>query len=291
MASWLARHPCVFYCAWPPDRPLTACLTPVRLPQGTALGSPRSARSGVRALTPSVKGSDKKTLVITGAGSGIGAATADHLSSVGWNVIRTDRTAPDGGAKLDVRDEVEWRDVFTVAGPVHGLVNCAGIRPRSPIVDMELEEFSSVLDVHVLGTFLGIREAFRNFRTFSIPGVIVNISSTNAFHAIANQAHYAAAKAAVASLTRAAAVEAIEFRSRVNAVAPGPIDTPLFNERFAEPESRGRYEKQLMMGRVGTPVELASAIEFLLSDAASYITGATLTVDGGYSIRGPILTR
>jgi NAD(P)-dependent dehydrogenase (short-subunit alcohol dehydrogenase family) len=230
---------------------------------------------------------EKKTLVISGAESGIGAAAAAYLSSAGWRVVATDVRAPEGGLALDVRDEGQWRAVFEATGPVHGLVNCAGIRPMSHIVDMDLGEFTNVFAVHVFGTFLGIREAFRGFRANDIPGSIVNISSVNAFYAIAKQAHYAAAKAAIVSLTRAAAVEAVEFGARVNSIAPGPIDTPLLGERLAAPGAREAYEAQLLTRRIGRTDELAAAVEFLLSDRASYITGTCLTVDGGLLARGP----
>ncbi len=228
-----------------------------------------------------------KAVVVTGAGSGIGAATAEHLAAAGWRVIGTDRTAPAGGHVLDVRDERGWQDLFAAAGPVDALVNCAGVRGSVGIADMSLSDFETLFAVNVTGTFLGIRTMFRHLNSRRSAGAVVNVSSTAGLVPIAGQAHYSASKAAVATLTQAAAIEGAAAGIRVNAVAPGPVDTAMLRERFGSPEARQQLSAHLPYGRLGQPAEVAAVIGFLLSAEASYVTGVCLPVDGGTAAGRP----
>ncbi|MCY3633782.1 MAG: SDR family NAD(P)-dependent oxidoreductase [bacterium] len=220
-------------------------------------------------------------VLVTGGASGIGAATCRVLGGTGWDVVATDIAPADGVVGLDVTDEVAWDQVLDQAGPLAGLVNCAGIRTRSSIADTSVEEFQRHMRVNVVGTWLGIRGFLRRHQPGE-SGAIVNVSSVNAEIAVPDQAHYVASKGAVSALTRAAAVEAAPLGVRVNAVAPGPVRTPMTAERLGDPEQAAWLDARVPMGRVAEPAEIAEVISFLLSDKSSYITGEVLFTDGGW---------
>ncbi|MCY3910425.1 MAG: SDR family NAD(P)-dependent oxidoreductase [bacterium] len=220
-------------------------------------------------------------VLVTGGASGIGAATCRVLADADWDVLAADVTATDGVIRLDVTDEAAWDQVLDGAGPLAGLVNCAGIRTRSSITDTSVEEFQRHMQVNVVGTWLGIRGFLRRHQSGE-SGAIVNVSSVNAKIAVPDQAHYVASKGAVSALTRAAAVEAAPLGVRVNAVAPGPVRTPMTAERLGDPEQAAWLDARVPMGRVAEPAEIAEVISFLLSDKSSYITGEVLFTDGGW---------
>ena len=220
-------------------------------------------------------------VLVTGGASGIGAATCRVLAGSGWDVVAVDIVPADGIVRLDVTDEAAWDQVLDQAGPLAGLVNCAGIRTRSSIVDTAMEDFERHLQVNVLGTWLGIRGFLRRHQPGEA-GAIVNVSSVNAEIAVSDQAHYVASKGAVSALTRAAALEAAPLGVRVNAVAPGPVRTPMTAERLGDPEQAAWLDARVPMGRVAEPAEIAEVISFLLSDKSSYITGEVLFTDGGW---------
>ena len=222
-----------------------------------------------------------RRVIVTGGASGIGAATCTALASSGYEPIAADLHATPDVVGLDVVDEASWSALFERVGPVSGLVNCAGIRTRSTIVETSLADFRRHLDVNVTGTWLGIRELFRHHPPDG-GAAIVNIASVNALMAVPGQAHYVASKGAVASLTKAAAIEGAPLGVRVNAVAPGPIRTPMTEERLVDPEQVAWLESRVPLGRVGEPPEMASVIEFLLSEASSYLTGTVIYADGGW---------
>ncbi len=224
-------------------------------------------------------------VIVTGGASGIGAATCTALADAGWDVVAADLTSAHDVAALDVTDEASWKTLFDHVGPVAGLVNCAGIRTRSLIVDTSVEEFERHLQVNVTGTWLGIRELFRHHDDSSAASV-VNIASVNAVIAVPGQAHYVASKGGIASLTKAAAIEGAPLGVRVNAIAPGPIRTPMTEERLIDPEQVTWLEGRVPMGRVGESPEIAAVAQFLLSDAASYVTGTTIYADGGWVANG-----
>lgn len=220
-------------------------------------------------------------VLVTGGASGIGAATGKVLADAGWDVVAADIAPADGVVRLDVTDETAWDRVLDDAGPLAGLVNCAGVRTRSSIVETSVVEFERHLQVNVMGTWLGIRGLLRRHQPGEA-GAIVNVSSVNAEIAVPDQAHYVASKGAVSALTRAAAIEAAPLGVRVNAVAPGPVRTPMTAERLGDPEQAAWLDSRVPMGRVAEPVEIAEVISFLLSDKASYITGEVLFTDGGW---------
>ena len=225
------------------------------------------------------------TVIVTGGASGIGAATVEVLRDRGHEVVAADLATADGVQSLDVADEASWAALFQRTGPVSGLVNCAGIRTRGLIVDTSVDEFERHLRVNVTGTWLGIRELFRHHPQGTAAS-IVNIASVNAVIAVPGQAHYVASKGGIASLTKAAAIEGAPLGVRVNAIAPGPIRTPMTEERLVDPAQVAWLEGRVPMGRVGEAPEMAAIAAFLLSDDASYVTGTTIYADGGWVANG-----
>ncbi|MHA3703709.1 SDR family NAD(P)-dependent oxidoreductase [Jatrophihabitans sp. YIM 134969] len=226
---------------------------------------------------------DPRRVLVTGGGSGIGAATAALLAERGWDVETADLLPPEGGHLLDVADEAGWLELVERLWPIDALVNCAGIRDRSPIPEMTVEQFDRMLAIHVRGGFVGVRELSRRWLAEDRAGAVVSMASVNATHAVADQVHYAAAKAAVTGLTRAAAVELAASGIRINAVAPGLIRTPMTEVRFSDPAMLEWMTNRIPMRRHGEPLDIANAVAFLLSDEAAYVTGVTLAVDGGWT--------
>ena len=170
-----------------------------------------------------------------------------------------------------------------------GLVNCAGIYPVTPMLDIDLEEWDRVLAINLRAPFLATRALARHWQRSGTPAVVVNVASTAAVLARPGTAHYAASKAGLVQLTRVMAIELAPHRIRVNAVAPGLIAT----ERvMAHATGTGAAEHSAKLGRIpagreGTPEEVARAIRFLLSDQAAYATGSVLTLDGGFTLGIP----
>jgi NAD(P)-dependent dehydrogenase (short-subunit alcohol dehydrogenase family) len=235
-------------------------------------------------------------LVITGGGRGIGAATARLAAKQGWDLClayRSDRDAADAVARdctaagvraltvqADVAVEMDVIDLFEQAaqlGPLGGLVNNAGvISTLGPVAEMESDDLEEVFGVNVFGAFFCCREAVRRMRTAGQGGVIVNISSRAAVLGGAGRyVDYAASKAAVDTLTVGLAQEVAEYGIRVNGVRPGIVATDI------HPDDQTARAAAIPMGRLGNPEEIAEAIVWLLSPAASYVTGATLDVTGG----------
>jgi NAD(P)-dependent dehydrogenase (short-subunit alcohol dehydrogenase family) len=223
----------------------------------------------------------------------------------GWHVIRTDLRPSDGVLPLDVTDESAWEDLMAELGPIDGLVTSAGIRTRNPIVDTTVDQWQRHLDVNLTGTWLAIRAFLRAVtqKETAVRGpesgsdsaanressptaptrAIVTIASVNATIAVPGQAHYVASKGAVAALTRAAALEGSILGVRVNAIAPGPIRTPMAEERLREPAQLAWLTGRVPLGRIGEPQEIGELAEFLLSDRASYISGEVIYADGGWA--------
>jgi len=222
-------------------------------------------------------------VLVTGAASGIGAATATVLEQDGWEVVRADLKPGERMLELDTADETGWDRALDAAGGVDALVNCAGHRDRAPLVELTVESFDRMLAVHVRGTFLGIRGCARRWRAAEQRGSVVAISSVNATHAVPGQPQYAAAKAGVSGLVRAAAVELAPAGIRVNAIAPGVIETPMTAERLGDPTLRREVLARVPTGEHGLPADIAAAVGYLLSDGARYITGTVLAVDGGWT--------
>jgi len=229
--------------------------------------------------TPSPRG----RVLVTGGASGIGAATCGALAAAGWDPVPADITGGDGVLALDVRDEAAWDEVVAETAPLAGVVNCAGIRTTAALVDLDVDEFDRIFAVNVRGTFLGVRTAARRWIADGTGGAVVNVTSVNAFLALPGQCHYIASKGALTMLTKAAALELAAHGIRVNAVAPGGVRTPMTAERLADPAQVARINARIPLGRVAEPAEIADAVVFLLDPRASYVTGTTLVVDGGWT--------
>lgn len=223
-------------------------------------------------------------VLVTGAASGIGAACCEVLSREGWDVVPTD-LAGRGVLDLDVADESAWDDVIARVGPLRGLVTCAGIRTRSNIVDTSLDEWERHLRINLTGTWLAVRAFLRQIvaQERPEPSALVTIASVNASLAVPGQAHYVASKGGIVALTRAAALEGAPLGVRANAIAPGPIRTPMAAERLDDPEQVRWLTGRVPLGRVGEPSEIGELAEFLLSARASYINGEVVYADGGWA--------
>ncbi|MFI8951046.1 glucose 1-dehydrogenase [Streptomyces sp. NPDC053750] len=238
-----------------------------------------------------------KTVIITGGARGLGAEAGRAAVGAGARVVLTDvleeegRTAAEklgGDARFlrhDVTSEQSWREVvdFAVAafGRIDGLVNNAGISGGShPLEQQSVEDFRRVIDINLTGVFIGMRSVIPVMKEHG-GGSVVNISSAAGLMGLALTAGYGAAKWGVRGLTKVGAVELGTARVRVNSVHPGMIHTPMTAHLGIE-QGEGDYPTT-PMGRVGQAPEIAAAVAFLLSDAASYITGAELAVDGGWT--------
>jgi 2-keto-3-deoxy-L-fuconate dehydrogenase len=221
--------------------------------------------------------------LVTGGGSGIGAAVAHRLADDGFDVtvadLDPDAVATDLGAtalRLDVRDEAQ---VAQAMDGVEVLVNAAGIGSTSDAPGTTLEVWEDVFAVNARGTFLCCKHAIPGMKARG-GGAIVNVASVAGLIGLKNRAAYSASKGAVIALTRALAVDHVGDGIRVNAVCPGTIDTPWVQRLVAGAgESLDALKARQPMGRLGTPEEVADAVLYLTT--AEFATGTILTVDGG----------
>jgi NAD(P)-dependent dehydrogenase (short-subunit alcohol dehydrogenase family) len=232
--------------------------------------------------------SPEGTIVVTGGASGIGAAICTSLEAAGWPVTAADVAEVRGVAALDVRDENSWVALMAGIDRLAGVVNCAGIRTHALIEDMTLREWRDVLDTNLTGTFLGTRAAFRKMRSQDCAGSVVNVASIAAFVPTPRVAHYVASKGGVVQFTKAAALEGGPHGIRVNAVAPGPTMTPLVAAHVSDPGAVEAVGARIPLGRMGVPEDVAGVVAFLFSEAAGYLNGVTIPVDGGFLTKGPI---
>jgi len=226
-----------------------------------------------------------RTAVITGAGRGIGKATADLFASRGSTVVRLDIEAGESILQCDVTDEKAVEAAFQKIGKIDILVNNAGIVVRKNSLNITREEWDKVLAVNQTGLFLCSRVAARSMKRTG-GGAIVNLASIMGFSGglFPNPA-YQASKGAVVNLTRALALEFAEFNIRVNAVAPTFVRTALTAPIFSNPELLEKVMEHTPLGRLPEVEDIAQAIVFLASPAARCITGVTLPVDSGYLAR------
>jgi NAD(P)-dependent dehydrogenase (short-subunit alcohol dehydrogenase family) len=238
-------------------------------------------------------------VVVTGAGHGLGAQIARAAHDAGWTVGVLDRDATAaarvaaelGGRAValtaDTTDEQQLDDALdrfaaaTGAAAPDGLVANAGIVRFGPLVDVDARDWRSVVDVNLTGTFLSARAVARRMIDAGTGGSLVTVTSMNGVAPGPNAGAYGATKAAVALLTRQMALEWGPKGIRANSVAPGLIDAGMSEPIYADADIRARRSERVPLGRLGTATDVAGAVLFLLSDAAGYISGAELLVDGG----------
>ena len=254
-------------------------------------------------MTTTIDRFDGRTALVIGGTTGIGRATAVCFAKAGANVVIAGLGAADGrqteaevtavGAQAlfieaDVTRESDVRDVMTRAierfGRIHAAVNNAGIEGRfGPVQDATSDDFDRIIGVNLKGVWLGLK--------YQVPhmleqggGAIVNTSSSAGVTGIPMVALYTASKHAVVGLTKASALELATSNIRVNAVAPGPVNTGLLHRMIEGKIDASVIASQVPMRRISEPEETARAIVWLCSDAASYVTGHTLVVDGGLTV-------
>jgi NAD(P)-dependent dehydrogenase (short-subunit alcohol dehydrogenase family) len=235
---------------------------------------------------------DVSAALVTGGARGIGRAIAQVLAERGDDVIVADvdaetasRTAEEldcRAVELDVTDVAQIADAFAVAGPLDAVVCNAGLGYAGSFLDTDEADYERIMAVNVKGVFFVLQAALRHM----VPrgrGSVVTLASTSAFTASSTpMAIYDASKAAVKMLTIAAAREAAPSGVRVNAVAPGTVGTELVRSVLTPQATERLTRERIPMGRLAEPHEIARAVSFLCSDAASYVTGHTLVVDGGW---------
>lgn len=271
----------------------------------TAPASP-GERPRPRARFPVVL--ERQPALVTGANSGIGRAVALGLAASGANVVINYVVDPEAAedvahqiealgrkamtVKADVSSEEDVRSMFAKAidqfGSLHIVVNNAGLQRDAPFHDMTLEQWNKVIGVNLTGQFLCAREAVREFRRRGVvkdisvaAGKLVCMSSVHQEIPWAGHANYAASKGGVMQLMRSVAQEVAPLAIRVNGIAPGAIRTPINRPAW---ETETAYESLMTLvpyKRIGEPDDIAQAVAWLVSDAADYVTGATLFIDGG----------
>jgi len=238
--------------------------------------------------------------VVTGAASGIGAATVLALARDGYRVAcldldarRAEETARKAGnghiaLGVDIGDEravvAAFDEIAAKLGRIDALATCAGIADTTSFMDIPVETFRRVYEINVVGTFLCIREAARHMTR---GGRICTVASVAGLRGggLMGTAAYATSKGAVLALSRNAARALAERGITVNCVAPGATETPMTAGAFGDDAKRRSIEAATALGRVATPEELAEGIAWLLSPRASYVDGETLVIDGGLMMR------
>jgi NAD(P)-dependent dehydrogenase (short-subunit alcohol dehydrogenase family) len=236
-----------------------------------------------------------RSILVTGASSGIGRVTVEMLCASGAQVVAAARNvgelarlAEETGCEplvLDVGDEAAIDDALASLDVFDGLVNCAGTAMLERAIDTTAASFDSVMSVNARGAILVARHVARAMIDAKRAGSIVNVSSQAALVGLEDHLSYCASKAAMDAITRVLCVELGGYGIRVNSVNPTVTLTPMAVKAWSEPSKRDPALQAIPLKRFAEPGEVAEPILFLLSDAASMITGVTLPIDGGYTAR------
>ena len=237
-----------------------------------------------------------RPVLVTGASGGIGGATVRHLVEAGADVIASGRSkeealeaiAADTGARIlpfDVTAEESVRGALDSLD-IWGVVNCAGYGGEiATPMDTDIAVFDKVININARGTLLVIKYASRSMIRLGNGGSIVNVSSQASLVALTGHISYGSSKAAVDNITRVSALELGKYNIRVNSVNPTVVMTPMSAWYWGREDVGGPFLEAMPLGRWATEDDIAAPITFLLSDAASMITGVSLPIDGGYTCR------
>jgi 3(or 17)beta-hydroxysteroid dehydrogenase len=235
-----------------------------------------------------------KIILVTGASGAIGSAIGEAVVRAGGFVVATDMAGREGiDHALDVTSEEDWLRVMAAvearAGRLDGLVNCAGIAALGSIEETDYATFRKVIAVNLDGTFLGCKYAFPLLKRHG--GAIVNLSSVSGLIGGHNTAAYNASKGGVRLLTKSVALHGarLEPKVRCNSVHPAFLASPMVNgiaDETGHPDgARARMTRDIPMGRMGKPTEVADLCVYLLSDEAAFVTGAEFAIDGGLTAK------
>lgn len=240
---------------------------------------------------------DRRHILITGAAGGIGSTLARGLVAEGARVFLAD-LRPEiledvaaelhaGWTQVDVRDQGSVEAMVQAAidhgGMVDGLVCAHGLSTYVPFLELSLEEWSRIIDVNLTGDFLVGQAVARKMVDGGVGGSFVMIASTLGWVGAKHRIHYLSSKGGVNMLTRGMALDLTEFGIRVNAIGPGAIVTEMTRPRWDDPAALAATEARTPMRRMGQPEELVGGVVYLLSDEASFTTGTTLYIDGGWT--------
>ncbi len=264
----------------------------VRAPSDLGSGAPVTGASG----------EEPRTVVVTGAGHGLGATIAISAADSGWQVgvLDVDEAAAaqvaaeigsgavalraDTASEGDVEDALDRFAAFTGQPAPDAMVAGAGVVRFGPLLDLAVADWQAVVDVNLTGTFISARAVARRMIAAGTAGAVVNVTSMNGVVPGPNAGAYGATKAGIALLTQQMALEWGPRGIRVNAVAPGLIDAGMSEPIYADPEIRARRSARVPLRRLGTAAEVADVVLFLLSDGARYVNGVELLVDGGVTM-------
>ncbi len=246
------------------------------------------------------------TILVTGGPSGIGRGIVEGVLGRGWTAIAVDVSEEtlasfktemsDIGDRL-ICEQLDVSDEDAVNGlvdqleadghAISGVVNSAGIGADVPAMDTKIDLFRKIIDINLLGSFM-VSQAVARHMIKRGEGSIINIASVSGMTGNTGRVAYGASKGGVLQMTRVMATELAPMGVRVNAIAPGPVNTPLV-ERMHQPNSRNAWEARVPMHRYGTPAEIAAGVLFLLDrEQSSFVTGQTLAIDGGFMSAGII---